>query len=206
MVLPHDEHTLVILYGDIDQRISQDLEEAGRFRRHPARKNIIDVRKMTMMDSAGLSFIIRLGAGLQAAGTHLRLQGPSRRTAELITLVGADSLMTWLPDQTKPDLSQLGRSAQLTVFPRPHLPSSRADEWAGHRVRSPQAVRMGRSRGAAPRSQHGRASAGSSTAAKACFHSFTRGQGVAGRCSWCVAHVRTLRRVGGHGFCRWSLV
>ena len=98
MVLPHDAYTLVILHGDIDWRISQDLEDAGRFCLHPPRPTLIDVRKITMLDSVGVSFIVRLAAGLRTAGGQLQVQGPSRRTAELITLIGADSLMTWLPE------------------------------------------------------------------------------------------------------------
>ncbi len=115
MVLPHDAYTLVILHGDIDWRISQDLEEAGRFCLHPARPTVIDARKITVLDSVGVSFLVRLAAGLHTAGSKLQMQGPSRRTAELLTLIGADSLMTWLPDRT--DRSDRSDSSELT---RPH--------------------------------------------------------------------------------------
>jgi anti-anti-sigma factor len=101
MVLPHDDHTLVILYGNIDWRTGQDLEDAGRFCLHPPRPTVIDVRKITGLDSVGLSFIIRLAAGLRLTGRQIQVQGPSRRTAELLTLVGADSLIAWLPDRTE---------------------------------------------------------------------------------------------------------
>jgi len=99
VVLAQDDHTLVMLYGDIDIRVSDDLEQAGRFSIDARQSTVMDVRHVTMMDSVGVSFVVRLAAGLRAAGAELLLQGPSRRVAELIALVGADSLTRWLPDR-----------------------------------------------------------------------------------------------------------
>jgi anti-anti-sigma factor len=96
MVFAQREHTLVILYGDIDSRCAEDLEHAGRFAIDAARPAIIDVRKVALMDSVGLSFVIRLAAGLHSAGTELVLHGPCPRVAELLTLVGADGLLRWV--------------------------------------------------------------------------------------------------------------
>lgn len=99
IVLAQEDHTLVILHGDVDVRVSEDLEYAGRFSIDAARRTVMDVRQVTMMDSVGVSFVVRLAAGLRSAGTELVLQGPSRRVAELIALVGADGLTRWLPEQ-----------------------------------------------------------------------------------------------------------
>ncbi|MBT0771902.1 STAS domain-containing protein [Kineosporia sp. J2-2] len=98
VVLSQGDHTLVILYGDVDVRVSEELEHAGRFSIDAARRTVMDVRHVTMMDSVGVSFVVRLAAGLRSAGTELELQGPSRRVAELITLVGAGELARWLPE------------------------------------------------------------------------------------------------------------
>jgi anti-anti-sigma factor len=95
VVLAQHGHTLVLLYGDIDVRCTDDLEHAGRFSIDAARLTIMDVRRVTMIDSVGLSFVIRLAAGLRSNGTELVLRGPSPRVAELITLVGADELVRW---------------------------------------------------------------------------------------------------------------
>jgi anti-anti-sigma factor len=95
-VLIQADHTLVILAGDIDIRCTDDLEHAGRFSLDAGRRAIMDVRRVTLMDSVGISFVVRLAAGLRTAGTELVLQGPCPRVAELITLVGADGLVSWV--------------------------------------------------------------------------------------------------------------
>jgi anti-anti-sigma factor len=94
-VLAQADHTLVMLHGDIDVRSTDDLEQAGRFAIDDARLTIMDVRNVTMMDSVGISFVIRLAASLRSSGTELVLRGPCARVAELLTLVGADGLVRW---------------------------------------------------------------------------------------------------------------
>jgi len=94
-VLVQAAHTLVILSGDIDIRCTDDLEQAGRFSLDAGRRTVMDVRRVTLMDSVGLSFVVRLAAGLRTSGTELLLHGPCPRVAELITLVGADGLIRW---------------------------------------------------------------------------------------------------------------
>jgi anti-anti-sigma factor len=109
-VLAQADHTLVMLYGDIDLRVTDDLEQAGRFSIDSARLTVMDVRNVTMMDSVGLSFVIRLAAGLRSSGTELVLRGPCPRVAEMITLVGADGLIRWtqLPSNDgPPDLTTM---------------------------------------------------------------------------------------------------
>ncbi|GLY31792.1 STAS domain-containing protein [Kineosporia sp. NBRC 101731] len=101
VVFSQGDQTLVILYGDVDVRVSEDLEYAGRFSIDAGRRTVMDVRQVTMMDSVGVSFVVRLAAGLRAAGTELLLQGPSRRVSELISLVGANDLTRWLPEETQ---------------------------------------------------------------------------------------------------------
>jgi anti-anti-sigma factor len=102
VVLAQPDHTLVLLYGEIDLRCTDDLEQAGQDCLAAAQYAIMDVRKVTSIDSVGLSFIIRLAAGLHAAGTELLLRGPCPRVAELITLVGADLLVRWETDALEP--------------------------------------------------------------------------------------------------------
>ncbi|GAA3612508.1 hypothetical protein GCM10022223_30750 [Kineosporia mesophila] len=110
VVLSQGDRTLVILYGDVDVRVSEDLEYAGRFSIDAGRCTVMDVRQVTMMDSVGVSFVVRLAAGLRAAGTELLLQGPSRRVSELISLVGANELTRWLPEQTPAAAAVVERS------------------------------------------------------------------------------------------------
>jgi anti-anti-sigma factor len=99
-VLTEGRYTLVIMHGDIDVRVSDDLEHAGRFSIDAGRTTLMDVRNVTMMDSVGLSFVVRLAAGLRTTGAQLLLRGPCPRVAELLTLVGADGLVTWVHETT----------------------------------------------------------------------------------------------------------
>jgi anti-anti-sigma factor len=94
-VLLEAQHILIMLHGDVDLRVSDDLEQAGRYAIDAARPALMDVRHVTMIDSVGLSFVVRLAAGLRAAGQALTLRGPCPRVAELLTLVGADELVLW---------------------------------------------------------------------------------------------------------------
>jgi len=100
-VFSDDDQTLVMLNGQIDLRCTDDLEHAGRFSIDIARKTVMDVTRVTMIDSVGISFVIRLAAAMRSAGNVLFLRGPNARVAELITILGADHLVRWvLPDDT----------------------------------------------------------------------------------------------------------
>jgi anti-anti-sigma factor len=99
-VLAEAGHTLVILNGEIDLRCAEDLEYAGRFAIDAGQPTVIDVANVTMMDSVGLSFAIRLAANLRSGGSELILTGHAPRVAELITLVGADDLVRWTTSRT----------------------------------------------------------------------------------------------------------
>jgi anti-anti-sigma factor len=103
VVLAQADHTLVLLYGDIDLRCTDDLEQAGRYCIDAAQYAVLDVRKVALIDSVGLSFVIRLAAGLQAAGTELLLRGPNPGVSELVTLVGAEHLVRWEPQVAEQD-------------------------------------------------------------------------------------------------------
>lgn len=42
--------------------------------------------------------IIRIGAGLRRHHARLLLQGPCQRLSELLTIVGAEDFVRWLPE------------------------------------------------------------------------------------------------------------
>lgn len=105
-VLSEAGHTLVLLHGDVDVRVTDDLEHAGRYAIDSGRPTLMDVRHVAMIDSVGISFVVRLAAGLRNVGLQLILRGPCPRVAELLTLMGADQLVQWVnPAPAVPEVS-----------------------------------------------------------------------------------------------------
>lgn len=88
-------HTLIMLRGDIDLAVAADLEDAGRDAIDAKAPIVADVRSVNLIDSVGISFLVRLAASCKEAGTTLSLRGPAPRVAELLTLVGANELFVW---------------------------------------------------------------------------------------------------------------
>lgn len=94
-VFYEDGYTAVLLRGDIDLAVSDDLEQAGRNAIDARVPILVDVRHVTLMDSVGLSFLIRLAAGIRASGSITTLRGPSPRVRELLAVAGAIDLFSW---------------------------------------------------------------------------------------------------------------
>jgi anti-anti-sigma factor len=88
-------HTLILLRGDIDLAVAADLEDAGRDAIDANAPIVADVRAVSLIDSVGISFLVRLAASGREAGTTVSLRGPAPRVAELLTLVGANDLFVW---------------------------------------------------------------------------------------------------------------
>jgi anti-anti-sigma factor len=88
-------HTLILLRGDIDLAVAADLEDAGRDAIDAKAPIVADVRSVNLIDSVGISFLVRLAASGRESGTTVSLRGPAPRVAELLTLVGANDLFTW---------------------------------------------------------------------------------------------------------------
>ena len=94
-VLLEPEYTLIMLAGDIDLAVVDDLEFAGRDAIDIGLPIVADVRRVTSMDSVGVSFLVRLAAGLADRGLSTTLRGPSPRVQELMTLIGAAGMVQW---------------------------------------------------------------------------------------------------------------
>jgi anti-anti-sigma factor len=88
-------HTLILLRGDIDLAVAADLEDAGRDAIDARAPIVADVRAVSLIDSVGISFLVRLAASGNETGTTVSLRGPAPRVAELLTLVGANDLFLW---------------------------------------------------------------------------------------------------------------
>lgn len=59
-VLLDDDHTLVVLAGDVDATLAPDLVQAATEVRDTCRAVRVDTRHVTFMDSTGVSFLARL--------------------------------------------------------------------------------------------------------------------------------------------------
>lgn len=97
------EHTVILLRGDIDLAVSDDLEQAGRNAIDAKLPILADVRNVTLMDSVGLSFLIRMAAGVRNHGLTTTLRGPAPRVRELLAVAGAQSLFSWAEDPPAQD-------------------------------------------------------------------------------------------------------
>src|SRR5262245_20642509 len=85
-------HVLVLLSGEVDLSLSDDLEHAGRDAIDAEQPIRVDARRVTFIDSVGGSFLVRMAAALIDRGGKLTLLGPSQRVEELISLMGAGEL------------------------------------------------------------------------------------------------------------------
>ncbi|HEX8497027.1 MAG TPA: STAS domain-containing protein [Actinomycetales bacterium] len=58
--------TLIVLVGDVDRVLSEDLEHAGRDAIDHGQPITIDTSGVTFMDSVGVAFLVRLAAAMPA--------------------------------------------------------------------------------------------------------------------------------------------
>jgi anti-anti-sigma factor len=88
--------TVILLRGNIDLSVADDLEHAGRDAIDAGLPVHADIRAVDSIDSVGISFLIRLAGNARAADTEVSLLGPSPRVSELLTLLEADDLFEWI--------------------------------------------------------------------------------------------------------------
>lgn len=58
--------TLIVLHGDVDRVLSEDLEHAGRDAIDHGQSITIDTSGVAFMDSVGVAFLVRLAASMPA--------------------------------------------------------------------------------------------------------------------------------------------
>lgn len=98
-----DGRTVILLRGNIDLSVAEDLEHAGRDAIDSGLDIYADVRDIESIDSVGVSFLLRLAGNARSLDTRVVLIGPSPRVAELLTLLEADGLFTWTEDPKADD-------------------------------------------------------------------------------------------------------
>lgn len=80
--------TLIVLLGDVDRVLSDDLEHAGRDAIDHAQSITIDAAGVTFMDSVGVAFLVRLAAGI-ATKQQVVLRDPSLSVLDLLQITGS---------------------------------------------------------------------------------------------------------------------
>jgi anti-anti-sigma factor len=88
--------TLILLSGEVDLALGDDLEYAGRDaidRGEPVR---VDLAKVTFIDSVGLGFLARMASAEREHGRRLPLVGARRNVRESVQLVGLAELVDFV--------------------------------------------------------------------------------------------------------------
>ncbi len=80
--------TLIVLVGDVDRVLSEDLEHAGRDAIDHAQPITIDAAGVTFMDSVGVAFLVRLAASIPAK-EQVVLRDPSLSVLDLLQITGS---------------------------------------------------------------------------------------------------------------------
>ena len=91
-----DGVTLIMLSGEVDLALGDDLEFAGRDaidRGAPVR---VDVSRVTFIDSVGLGFLARMASAEREHGRRLVLAGARRTVQESVQLVGLADLVEFV--------------------------------------------------------------------------------------------------------------
>ncbi len=94
-VYENDGTVIVLLRGSIDMSQAQELEEAGGYAIEKDMPIEVDVRHVDLIDSVGISFLVRVAASIRAHGGSVVLCGPAPGVEELLTVAGASSLFVW---------------------------------------------------------------------------------------------------------------
>jgi len=85
--------TLIVLVGDIDQVLSEDLEHAGRDAIDHGQSITIDAGAVTFLDSVGVAFLVRLAASMPAK-EKVALRNCSVNVLDLLHITGSIPLFT----------------------------------------------------------------------------------------------------------------
>jgi anti-anti-sigma factor len=91
-----DDQTLIMLSGEVDLALGDDLEYAGRDAIDRGAPIRVDLRRVSFIDSVGLGFLARLASSEREQGRLLGLVGAARKVREAITLVGLGGIVELL--------------------------------------------------------------------------------------------------------------
>ncbi|WP_285596559.1 STAS domain-containing protein [Kineosporia sp. NBRC 101731] len=102
-VYDQDGYVVVLLHGTIDIDQTQELEEAGGYAIERDMPIMVDVRHVVMIDSVGISFLVRVAASIRSQGGTITLCGPAPLVEEMLSVAGAGTLFEWVEGRPGPD-------------------------------------------------------------------------------------------------------
>lgn len=88
-----ESRTLIVLVGEVDRMLSDDLEHAGRDAIDHGQPITIDAAGVAFMDSVGVAFLVRLAAAVPPRG-QVVLRDPSLNVLDLLQITGSIPLFT----------------------------------------------------------------------------------------------------------------
>ncbi|GLY15986.1 hypothetical protein Kisp01_30010 [Kineosporia sp. NBRC 101677] len=101
-VYDEDGTVVVLLRGVIDISVVGELEEAGRHAVDQQSPILVDVRHVEMIDSVGISFLVRIAASVRSQGGTTELCGPAPVVEEMLAVAGAAPLFQWVEGRVSP--------------------------------------------------------------------------------------------------------
>lgn len=83
-----DGQTLVLVYGDLDNKSFEEFDEAVTAQIPDGGKVIVDLSELTFLDSRGLGTLVALWRRLERTGGSLVLSGARYQTARVLWVTG----------------------------------------------------------------------------------------------------------------------
>ena len=102
-VYDQDGGVTVLLRGHIDLAQAQELEEIGGYAIEQEKSILVDVRHVVMIDSVGISFLVRVAALVRSRGGIVTLCGPAPLVEEMLSVAGASPLFEWTQGRLGPE-------------------------------------------------------------------------------------------------------
>ncbi|MGW0904912.1 STAS domain-containing protein [Streptomyces sp. NPDC002853] len=90
---PLDDVTVLTLAGEIDLDTSADVRRALAAVTAPHAHVVVDLRRVTFIDSSAINVFIAAHRDLTEAGGRLRLAGPAESVARTLEIVGIDTFI-----------------------------------------------------------------------------------------------------------------
>jgi anti-anti-sigma factor len=131
----------VLLAGELDLASSAQLKETLRQAQHHARVLVLDLRKLTFIDSSGVYVVLNAACGVRREGGRVMLVRGPPRVDRLFTLIAAPDevlIVDLDPSQPAKELLDLDRPACES----PSYPGSAPGHVADHAVGREEAGRL----------------------------------------------------------------
>lgn len=94
---PLDGVTVLTLAGEMDMDTSALVHQALEAVEAPGARVVIDLRRVSFIDSSGINVFIAGHRALAEGGGRLRLAGPAESVSRTLEIVGIDTLIDIFP-------------------------------------------------------------------------------------------------------------